>query len=164
MSNCGRPSKMSASVTFPSGPSNTYCLSISTIGRLRRSMLRASLTRVSSFSFCRSSLRASNHSSREVIRGSVMSSSSVGQERNLHTCVLSQQRRPRYRRGAEPFVKLVQRRVEGVGVVVERKHQLHGALVVEVGDSDADQRQALVVDQWLRAPEQGAHGAQNGFG
>src|SRR5436305_1927918 len=37
MISCGRPSKMSASDTFPSGLSKTYSLSISTIGRLRRS-------------------------------------------------------------------------------------------------------------------------------
>src|SRR5215212_9261064 len=41
------------------------------MGRLRRSALRASRWRVSSFSLASSSLRAASHSSRVAIRGSV---------------------------------------------------------------------------------------------
>jgi hypothetical protein len=64
-----RSSKRSSSVAGPSDPSNTYSLSICTIGRLRRSMLSASRRRVSSFSLARRSLRAASHSSRLTICG-----------------------------------------------------------------------------------------------
>src|SRR5437762_13800590 len=130
MISCGRPSKMSASDTFPSGLSKTYSLSISTIGRLRRSMLRASRARVNSFSFFRSSTRSARHSSREAIRGRVIPlrlpkiRELIGQKRDLHACVPAQQGRPRKRLRAEPLVDLVEGGVEGVGVVVERQREL----------------------------------------
>jgi hypothetical protein len=47
-------------------------LSIRTIGRLRRWVFSASLARVASFSRVSSSLRATNHSSVEVIFGKLM--------------------------------------------------------------------------------------------
>src|SRR6516225_2949621 len=59
-----RPAKRSASVSLPSGPSKTYSLSILTQGKARRSAFNRSRIRVNSFSFARSSLRATSHSSR----------------------------------------------------------------------------------------------------
>src|SRR5690242_10915083 len=123
MISCGRPSKMSASVTFPLGPSKTYSLSISTIGRLRRSMLRASRARVSSFSFSISSIRAARHCSREAIWGRVIQvrlprqRELIGQERYLHARVPPEQGRPGQGLGAETLVHLVEGGVEGIGVV-----------------------------------------------
>src|SRR5947199_3350795 len=135
----GRLSKMSLSVTFPLEPSKTYSLSISTIGRLRRSMLRASRVRVSSFSFCSSSRRAARHSSREAIRGRVIRfrlpriRELIGQKGHLHARVPPQVRGSGQCLRAESLVDLVEGGVEGVGVVVERQGELHGAVVVEGG-------------------------------
>ena len=55
MTSCGRPSNRSSRPTFPFGPSNTYGLSIRTIGSRRRSALTRSRVRVSCFSFASSS-------------------------------------------------------------------------------------------------------------
>src|SRR4051812_18080606 len=108
---------MSASVTLPSGPSKTYSFSISTIGRSRRSALSASRARVSSFSFFSSSRRAERQSSRVAIRGRLMrvrpprALELIGQERHLHPCVLSHERRSRHCLGAESLVEVVERGV-----------------------------------------------------
>jgi len=56
-------------------PSNTYFLSISTIGSLRRSALSASRCQENSFSFASSSFRATSHSCRDTTSGSAISSS-----------------------------------------------------------------------------------------
>ncbi len=53
--------KSSASVTWPSGPWNTYSLSTLTMGSLRRSALSASWERVNSFSRASSRRLASSH-------------------------------------------------------------------------------------------------------
>src|SRR5437667_6301467 len=135
MISCGRPSKMPASVNFPSGPSKTYSFSISTIGRLRRSMLRASRARVSSFSFFSSSTRAARQSSREAIRGRVMDfrlpriRELIGEEGHGHPCVSTQVDCSRDRTRAESLPELVQCRVEGFGVIVEGQGELDGAVV-----------------------------------
>src|SRR3984893_3834009 len=63
------PPKRSASVTGPSGPSNTYSWSRATMGSLRRSALSASRERVYSFSLASSCRRASSHCSRDTTSG-----------------------------------------------------------------------------------------------
>src|SRR2546430_2962985 len=62
-----RPSKRLASVTFPPGASKIYSLSIFTHGRARRSALKWSRRRVSSFSRLSRSLRATSQSVRDTI-------------------------------------------------------------------------------------------------
>src|SRR5215471_17256521 len=62
--------KRSRSSVGPLGPSKMYSFSILTVGSLRRSELRASRWRVNSFSFLRSSLRATSHSARDTVFGS----------------------------------------------------------------------------------------------
>ena len=48
-------------------------------------------------------------------------------------------------RGAEPVAHVVERGVErGAVVAIERERELHGAVVVEVGDGDADQREPVL--------------------
>ena len=59
----------SASVTGPSGPSNTYSWSTLTIGSLRRVALSASCLRVNSFSCASSRRLASSHCSRDTTSG-----------------------------------------------------------------------------------------------
>src|SRR6202035_1656721 len=61
-----RPSNESASDCLPFGPSNKYSLVTLTQGRLRRSKLSSSCTRVNSFSLRRSFARASSHSASET--------------------------------------------------------------------------------------------------
>src|SRR5437870_6576018 len=62
-----RRTKRSASVSLPFGPSKTYSFSTLTQGSARRSAASRSRSRVSSFSFASSALRAVSQSSRETI-------------------------------------------------------------------------------------------------
>src|ERR1017187_1238172 len=64
-----RFSNSSARVTFPFGPSKTYCFSTFSQGSARRCRLRSSRNRVNSFSLARCSLRAISHSLRDTTFG-----------------------------------------------------------------------------------------------
>src|SRR6478752_8772738 len=63
------PSKSSASVFFPSGPSNTYSLAISCRGSARRAAESLSRLRVSAFSFASNFLRAASQAFSETTLG-----------------------------------------------------------------------------------------------
>src|SRR6266571_5466311 len=71
------PSKRSASVSLPFGPSNTYSFSILTHGNSRRCRLTSSRNRVNSFSRVSRSLRATSHSPSDTTRGVLISFASV---------------------------------------------------------------------------------------
>src|SRR5467141_1131845 len=63
------PPKRSPSDSFPPGPSKTYFFSTFSQGSSRRSRLNWSRSRVNSFSFIKSSLRAASHSACDTILG-----------------------------------------------------------------------------------------------
>src|SRR5258708_7241633 len=69
MINWLRPPKRSASVSFPRGPSNTYCFSTFSHGSSRRCLLSSSRSRVNSFSLSKCCLRAASHSVCDTILG-----------------------------------------------------------------------------------------------
>src|SRR6266852_2279876 len=59
-------SKSSANVSFPLGPSKTYCLSTFSHGSARRCWLSSSRSRVNSFSLASNAVRAESHSACET--------------------------------------------------------------------------------------------------
>ena len=69
---------------------------------------------------------------------------SVGEHRHRQARVAAEQHGPGDRGRAEPVADVVERGVEGAAASpVERQRELDGAVVVEVADRDADQREAL---------------------
>ncbi|MNQ87797.1 hypothetical protein D3C85_1030360 [compost metagenome] len=82
-----RPSKSSARLTWPAGPSKVYVLSTAIHGMRRRSAASASRARVWAFSFTSSCWRAASQASGDTTGGVFMSLLDVVMVRNL-LCVL----------------------------------------------------------------------------
>ena len=75
----------------------------------------------------------------------------------------AEQHGPGERRGAEAAAHVVERGVQRAGATaIERQRQLHGVVVVEVGDGDADERHAPLVDERAGRGDERADGGQHG--
>ena len=64
--------------------------------------------------------------------------------------------------GAEALADAIERRIEGGSVAIERQRELDGVVVGELAEGDADERQAVAVDQRRRRHQQPARDREDG--
>src|SRR5919199_310875 len=117
-------------------------VSLSALSRTMNRIDRVSFGGVESRLLALSSLRRTSSGEIDMVRGSIR------QQRHAQAPVAAEQHRARDRRRPEPLAHVIDRGVDGAGrMSAERQGQLHRAVVLQIGQGDADERQSLAGDQ-----------------